>query len=461
MQGYQQGSTADALAPTDGTAENAVSHPTRRQLVRIVLQGAALPAMYSALGADEVRAREAHGVTTGNSVVSSRAKEPTARLVRDFRDPYLELMRLLHVAAEIEHGLMVQYLYGAFSVKPTYQALAGYGAPGSNDLIGIAVQEMQHLAKVNRLIVALGGAPTLINDEFPYEPDIMPFRLRLEPLSRLSLAKYAWTESPVGATDLRQAHSEEDRKFCKELDVVLGKDKRPNFVGSLYGAVIDVLKELDATKDRSLPALQSWVPVLKEIKDEGEVGHYQFFRKAFLATHESFGTHHDAWSRPVSDPLYPAYQLPISPTAYIGHNNQIKEGPAQRLAWLGNMHYWVVLSLLSTGYSVGSQEMVGLARGHMMGPFLSLARQLAKMGSGMPFDPLGQGYQASTKNAASIRFIRHLLNEADRLEKEIGSTLPSDFAGDFCRGTMAALTSLESVVRSARAPTQPWDYEFA
>ena len=50
-------------------------------------------------------------------------------LVRDFQDPYLELLRLLHEAAEVEHALMLQYLSGAFSLKPDYQDIAGYGDP--------------------------------------------------------------------------------------------------------------------------------------------------------------------------------------------------------------------------------------------------------------------------------------------------------------------------------------------
>src|SRR5690606_17647280 len=37
----------------------------------------------------------------------------TSPIFRDFNDPYLELIRLLREAAEIEHDLMVQYLYGA------------------------------------------------------------------------------------------------------------------------------------------------------------------------------------------------------------------------------------------------------------------------------------------------------------------------------------------------------------
>ena len=39
---------------------------------------------------------------------------PAARqLVRDFHDPYLELLRLLHEASEVEHALMLQYLSAA------------------------------------------------------------------------------------------------------------------------------------------------------------------------------------------------------------------------------------------------------------------------------------------------------------------------------------------------------------
>jgi hypothetical protein len=73
-------------------------------------------------------------------------EEETVRpIVQEFADPWLELVRLLREAAEVEHALMVQYLYAAFSVKPNYAELVGYGAPGTNNLLGVAIQEMQHL----------------------------------------------------------------------------------------------------------------------------------------------------------------------------------------------------------------------------------------------------------------------------------------------------------------------------
>ena len=106
-----------------------------------------------------------------------------------FDDPYLELLRLLNEAAEIEHALMLQYLYAAFSLKPRYALLQGSPVEWKDHLLGVAIQEMTHLHQVNRLLVELGGAPKLVRQDFPYEPEIYPFTLTLEPLSRSSLAK--------------------------------------------------------------------------------------------------------------------------------------------------------------------------------------------------------------------------------------------------------------------------------
>lgn len=442
---------ASPSSNADPAAAGVPASSHRRQFVRVVLQAAALPVAYSALGTPSARAATPQGGATpltGNEPIS---------VVRDFQDPYLELLRLLNVAAEIEHGLMAQYLYCVFSIKPRYQGLAGDGRPDANDIMGIAVQEMQHLGKVNNLLGALGAAPALVREDFPYEPDIIPFRFCLEPMSRASLAKYVWTESPVGATDLAKAQSSEDRVFCHDLDLALGNERRPNLVGPLYDAIIGLVKEVDAAKDASLPKLEPWLPVLDGIKAEGEVGHYQTFRSAFLGVHPGFNGQADVWRRPVTDPLYPAYQLPLTPTAYVGHANQIQDPVARRLAWLGNLHYWSLLNLLATGYSAGSQELVVASRAHMMGPFMSLARQLAKMGSGMPFDPLGQGYGRSANNRGSVTYMRHLLAETHRFEKEIARDLPSDYTPDTCMATEKVLARLEPQLRAARAPVEPLD----
>ena len=179
------------------------------------VQGASLPVACVLLGRD---ARAAAAEEAGPAARPRRkgalrlppGEAPAATIVRDFADPYLELLRLLREAAEIEHSLLVQYLYGAFSLKPAYEAVAGRGDPNARDLLGVAIQEMQHLRTVNQLLVALGAAPHLDRQDFPYEPDIYPFALNLEPLGRASLAKYVYTEAPGDALHFRAARTEDD-----------------------------------------------------------------------------------------------------------------------------------------------------------------------------------------------------------------------------------------------------------
>ena len=176
---------------------------------------------------------------------AASAAAASAEIIRDFDDPYLELVRLLREAAEIEHALMVQYLYGAYSLKPAYAAIRGFSAPSPNHLLGVAIQEMQHLEKVNRMLGELGSAPNLVRQGFPYEPDIYPFPLNLEPLSRITLAKYVYTEAPANKLDRDDPGNADPatQAFLDRLDAALG-GVRPNHVGSLYTTIIDRTNEV-------------------------------------------------------------------------------------------------------------------------------------------------------------------------------------------------------------------------
>ena len=54
---------------------------------------------------------------------------------RAFDDPYLELIRLLKEASEIEQDLMVQYLYATYALKPEYAEIVGAPAPNATSPI--------------------------------------------------------------------------------------------------------------------------------------------------------------------------------------------------------------------------------------------------------------------------------------------------------------------------------------
>src|SRR5215203_321027 len=109
---------------------------------------------------------------------------------------------LLHTAAEIEHALMVQYLYAAYSLeKANFQ---GPNVPPDartlvnrwrETIVGIAREEMGHLITVQNLLRFIGGTLNFEREDFPFRT-LYPFRFQLEPLTKDSLAKYVAAEMP-------------------------------------------------------------------------------------------------------------------------------------------------------------------------------------------------------------------------------------------------------------------------
>jgi hypothetical protein len=115
-----------------------------------------------------------------------------------------ELLYLLGEAAEVEHAACCIYLYAAFTLRAEpgdgltaaqVPAVAGW----KRAINQIALQEMIHLALVNNLLAALGGAPRLgrhnLPQRSPYAPEI---RLTLAPFSEQTLRRFLYIERPEG-----------------------------------------------------------------------------------------------------------------------------------------------------------------------------------------------------------------------------------------------------------------------
>src|SRR3954447_13661256 len=89
--------------------------------------------------------------------------EPEAPFVIEHRE---ELIYMLCQAAELEHGIMIQYLFAAYSLKQsedeglTAAQLATVSGWRST-LVHVATEEMLHLALVQNLLSAIGAAPHL------------------------------------------------------------------------------------------------------------------------------------------------------------------------------------------------------------------------------------------------------------------------------------------------------------
>ena len=329
------------------------------------------------------------------------------RIVRDFQDPYLELVRLVREATEIEHALLVQYLYASFSVKSRYQAVIGTGGGDSISLVGVAVQEMHHLGRVNELLTDLHAAPNLARQDFPYEPDIYPFELSLEPLSRRSCAKYVYAEADATVLDPDNPDNADaaSQKYIAAVLGALGSGPRPNHIGSLYGDILDRLHDVIAASLPGLPDLTHHVTALSDIKKQGEEEHYAFFKKLF--TGEAFGAGPEIWSLDPADDAYPAHDIGADPSAFEGHPRAIPE-PHRATAWLANLHYWLTLGLLDIGLRTGETDgdLGFQAVAHMKSALRPLGTHLATLGVGIPFDPLSMGYASGHDTAGTVFVLR-------------------------------------------------------
>ncbi len=106
---------------------------------------------------------------------------------------------LLHVGAEVEHALMAQYLYAAYSLggadlTDEQQKLVRLWR---DTITQIAREEMGHWAAVENILTLLGAPLNFAREDFPIPKDLYPFEFELEPLTKRSLGKYVLAEMPT------------------------------------------------------------------------------------------------------------------------------------------------------------------------------------------------------------------------------------------------------------------------
>ena len=154
---------------------------------------------------------------------------------------------LLHIGAEVEHALAVQYLYAAYSLggrdlRPDHAALV---QQWRSTLLEIAREEMGHLVTVLNLLTSLGSPISLDREDFPIPAELYPFPFELEPLTKGSLGKYVLAEMPNRATLAK-------RGLEPEIDAIAARvglsDTSPvHRVGRLYERVRALFTAPDGT----------------------------------------------------------------------------------------------------------------------------------------------------------------------------------------------------------------------
>ena len=187
--------------------------------------------------------------------------------------PEVELAELLRFAAEVEHGLMAQYLYAMYSsVKPSFLTV----------LKRIAIEEMGHLLTVQNLLLAGGQDGWLGRYDWSNSP-FAPFPFRLEPVSQLSIAKYTACEMPDSTSpDI----DDEQRKLLPDILADArtsvggsGAGSDPVRIGLLYMKVYWLLRKDD--KDLPDPTKEPW-PKFPVAKFAAESGARRAPRRRFL-----------------------------------------------------------------------------------------------------------------------------------------------------------------------------------
>jgi len=335
------------------------------------------------------------------------------------------LLHALYEAAELEHNLMCTYLYAAASLKDGERE--GLGAEEAaavrrwrQALLGVAIEEMGHLAAVWNITSGLGGSPRFGRSNFPLDPGLLPASVvvKLAPFNADTLQHFVFLERPSGSTE------QDGGGFAYERSYVRGGTSGARLtpmgvnydtVGDFYTALAEGLRALVAhcgeanafDGDRALQlspeevnlpgarhvvCLKTALAAFAAIVEQGEGAprdslgsHYQ----KFLGIRAELRALSDA--NPAFSPAFPAATNPVLRRPPRPEGRVWLENPdAVATVDLANACYGLMLRLLAYAYAVrgpGAEKslVVDLAIG-LMQAVMPLAERAARLPAG-PSNP--------------------------------------------------------------------------
>jgi hypothetical protein len=164
-----------------------------------------------------------------------------------------ELTGALHEAAELEHGLMIQYLFPALSMKKRLDE--GLSAPQQRcarswqaTILRVAVEEMGHLGTVCNLLASIGEGPHFDRPNFPQRSGYYPFDFDLVPFSDEALYRMLVFELPQGEPLPPPPRLPESQLVTTESVQAFAAAPDPltyDYVGELYGEIADGFRRID------------------------------------------------------------------------------------------------------------------------------------------------------------------------------------------------------------------------
>lgn len=157
------------------------------------------------------------------------------------------LTMLLQIDAEIEHGLMVQYLYAAYSMGGP-QVPADYREmvhTWQTIILGIAKEEMGHFISVQNALKVMGAPLNFGRESYPWDTPFYPFPFTLEKFSLASLAKYVYAEAPADWLDSSDPWAIEIRE---SVDASV---QDPHTVGALFKVILQLVNDTTLVPDET------------------------------------------------------------------------------------------------------------------------------------------------------------------------------------------------------------------
>ncbi len=300
---------------------------------------------------------------------------PEASFVIEHREA---LIYMLCQAAELEHGIMCQYLFAAFSLKEsedeglTPEELAAV-TRWQRQILSVAAGEMLHLALVHNLLSAIGAAPHLSRPNLPAPAGHYPagVQLALLPFGDQALRHFMFLERPEGM-DLQDAAGlaamQTAMPSVNPRDIVpTGQDFAT--VGHLYRSVEAGFRHLTEKYGedwlftgppgaQATPALFGWpnlLPVtgldsacaaVEEIVEQGEGprGHWRDAHFGqFVAILDEYEQMREA--NPGFEPARPVLAANVRPHDRAGAVPVITDPLTARVTDLFNVNYEILLQL--------------------------------------------------------------------------------------------------------------------
>lgn len=167
------------------------------------------------------------------------------------------LSYLLSIDAMLEHSLMVQYLYTAYSMDNSFLPEAVNTQEKTEVyrkqlfkwkelILGVAKEEMGHFISVQNLLRFLGSALNFGRQDFPWNSQLHPFPFELEPFSFKAIAKYVYAESPEGWYENKNGEVDKaDAAAHALITKILEKEKTEMGVpvGVIFEKALEILKD--------------------------------------------------------------------------------------------------------------------------------------------------------------------------------------------------------------------------